>query len=392
MIRTGKAVLLALAAVAAMATVAQSALASAPTNDINTLAGSLFANPARYVAAGSAVVQQPQVSNVDATVAPTLAAIEPPFNGFPASGKSIFLASGEAAELYTSGLSDGQYYSTDTSHGGANDITTVKFAFNVPAGGDCVSFNYRIYTQESIPQSHFSEGLVAQLDASNFVVDSTTPKAEVTAPGDFAVVNGQLALISNLGSDFTNVDLSASSFAHASSVYTATSPVTAGAHALFLSTFDVGDWESDTGAQVSGFNVGTMANGTCGQLVPSTAFTFGKTTSKNGTASLGLVLPNPGTVTVYDANGPKVTVASVGAAKKKKKKVALIKKTVFTAPAAGPVTIKLKPTSAGKKLLKSKGKFKVKLAIAFKANEGTLVTTQHKTITVKAKKKKKHKH
>jgi hypothetical protein len=85
---------------------------------------------------------------------------------------------------------------------------------------------------------------------------------------------------------------------------------------------------------------------------PSNAFTFGKLklNKKNGTATLKVNVPAAGTLTALDA---------------KKKAPKRIKKATATASAAGVVTLKLKPTGAGKKMLKEKGKLQFKALVTF---------------------------
>lgn len=91
---------------------------------------------------------------------------------------------------------------------------------------------------------------------------------------------------------------------------------------------------------------------------PSNAFTFGKLklNKKNGTATLAVNVPGAGTLTAVDA---------------KKKAPKRIKRATATASAAGVVRLKLKPTGAGKKALKKKGKLKFKALVTFAPTGGT---------------------
>lgn len=94
---------------------------------------------------------------------------------------------------------------------------------------------------------------------------------------------------------------------------------------------------------------------------PANAFTFGKLklNKKNGTATLKVTVPGAGSLTAIDA---------------KKKAPKRIKKATATSTGAATVTLKLKPTNAGRKTLKSKGKLKFKALVSFTPSGGTAAT------------------
>jgi hypothetical protein len=119
--------------------------------------------------------------------------------------------------------------------------------------------------------------------------------------------------------------------------------------------------------------------------VPSNAFTFGKLklNKKKGTGELEVNVPNPGTLTALDAGS---TAKSASASKKKKKK-ALIKKASVTAAAPGVAKLNIKPTGAGKKKLRKKGKLAFKVNVTFTPTGGTAATQTFKG-KLKLKKKK----
>lgn len=100
-------------------------------------------------------------------------------------------------------------------------------------------------------------------------------------------------------------------------------------------------------------------------IVPSNVFSFGKLklNKKNGTATLKVNVPGAGTLTAVDA---------------KKKAPKRIKKVTATISAAGVATLKLKPTGAGKKALKNKGKVKFKALVTFTPTGGTAATQPFK--------------
>lgn len=100
-------------------------------------------------------------------------------------------------------------------------------------------------------------------------------------------------------------------------------------------------------------------------VLPSNAFTIGKLklNKKNGTATLKVTVAGAGILTAVDA---------------KRKAPKRIRKATVASAAAGTVTLKLKPTGAGKKTLKNKGKLKFKAQLSFTPTGGTASTQTFK--------------
>jgi hypothetical protein len=113
---------------------------------------------------------------------------------------------------------------------------------------------------------------------------------------------------------------------------------------------------------------------------------------QNGVTTLVVVVPSAGRLRVQQA-GASLAVASAKkkGKKKRKKKAALIKSVTLNPTKAGPVTVKIRPSKAGKKLLAKKGKFKVKVKITFTPKAGGKGLSFTKTIKMKGKKKSAHK-
>lgn len=111
---------------------------------------------------------------------------------------------------------------------------------------------------------------------------------------------------------------------------------------------------------------------------PLNAFTLGKLklNKRKGTGQLKVSLPGPGTVTAVDS----ITSASKSASpsKKRKKRQALIKNAAATVTAPGVATLNIKPTGAGRKTLRKKGKLAFKLNVTFTPTGGTAATQQFK--------------
>lgn len=98
---------------------------------------------------------------------------------------------------------------------------------------------------------------------------------------------------------------------------------------------------------------------------PSNAFSFGKLklNKKKGTATLKVNVPGAGTLTAVDA---------------KKKAPKRIKRVNAAAAGAGVVTLTLRATAAGKKVLAAKGKLKFKALVTFTPTGGTAATQPFK--------------
>lgn len=111
--------------------------------------------------------------------------------------------------------------------------------------------------------------------------------------------------------------------------------------------------------------------------IPSNAFSLGKLklNKKKGTGQLEVNVPGPGTLTSVDVNS---SAAKSASASKKKKKPVLIKKASVTVTAPGVAKLNLKPTGAGKKKLKEKGKLAFKVKVTFTPTGGTAATQTFK--------------
>jgi hypothetical protein len=100
---------------------------------------------------------------------------------------------------------------------------------------------------------------------------------------------------------------------------------------------------------------------------PNNVFKKGKLklNKSKGTGTLTLTVPGAGILQATDAAAAKK--ASASKAKKKKK---LVKPATLKPTKAGQVKVPLKPTGAGKKILKEKGKLKIKVSLSFTPTGG----------------------
>jgi hypothetical protein len=117
------------------------------------------------------------------------------------------------------------------------------------------------------------------------------------------------------------------------------------------------------------------------QIDPDNTFTVGAPTGgKKGTASVVVTVPNPGTLIAGSSNDS--SLATTAKKEKKKKVKPLLKAVSATAADAGPVTLTLTASKAGRKVLREKGKLKTTAKIAYTPTGGSAST---QTIKLKLK-------
>ena len=127
------------------------------------------------------------------------------------------------------------------------DVTVLAVDLDVPEEATCLRFDYRYATEEA-PQyvgTRFNDGFVAELDATTW---TTTGVSELEAPASFARTAGGLLLDTNTVHGAAARDLNAAwtTYDYATHLLRAATPITPGAHTLYLSIFDQGDRSYDS--------------------------------------------------------------------------------------------------------------------------------------------------
>jgi hypothetical protein len=116
------------------------------------------------------------------------------------------------------------------------------------------------------------------------------------------------------------------------------------------------------------------------QVDPSNVFTAGTPAIlKKGKATVVVTVPNPGAISGGSSNDAGLAAT---AKKKKKKAQPLLARSSATAADAGPVTLTLSASKAGRKLLRDKGKLKTTAKIVYTPTGGSAST---QTIQLKLK-------
>jgi hypothetical protein len=171
------------------------------------------------------------------------------------------------------------------------DVSVLKVDLNVPASTNCMTVDFRFLSEE-FPEfvgDTVNDAFVAELDTSNWTTDATT--AVVTAPNNFAFdPNGNPITINAAGvTSMTAAYADGTTYDGATPLLQASTPVTPGAHSLFLSIFDQGDGIYDSAVFLDNVRFRNLAPGSC---VAGTSAGHTLTVSTNGTGT-GTVTSSP---------------------------------------------------------------------------------------------------
>jgi hypothetical protein len=205
--------------------------------------------------------------------APTVALVSTPLLGMPTAGsKFVAFSSGFATHVemanqteYNDGVFEdaagAQVHNESDAvevEGGAHDLTVLHVAIDVPAGNNCLALDFRFLSQE-YPQyvGEYDDGFIVELDSNNWKIRAGN--ASFDAPANFATdaegnplsVNstGTLSLSPEgaVGSGFEGTT-GGEEFGGGTALLSAETPVSAGVHNLYFSSFDAGDHSLDSGA------------------------------------------------------------------------------------------------------------------------------------------------
>lgn len=198
-----------------------------------------------------------------------------PLAGFPRNGSGYgILSTGDANSASapndsesTSGYNEGGNVRGDTDY----DVTILKVDLNVPQGADCLSFDFKFLSEEfdEYIGSSYNDGFIAELDDSTWNTSGST----VSAPNNFASASGDEAPITVNNVGFAASSASAATgttYDGATNVLRASTPVTPGAHSLFLSIFDQADNVYDSAVFVDKLTAYAAGTGGCDTGVEAT--------------------------------------------------------------------------------------------------------------------------
>lgn len=217
------------------------------TSGANSLAQAVFDDGV----VGASFVYAPPANGVHA--------VATDLGGFPANGTGALLTTGDAR--WATEPDNWQSSGTD-AHGTrlingphTYDVSVLAIDIDVPDGGNCLSLNFRFYSEE-IPEfvrGAYNDGFIAELDRTTWSAQGTT----ITAPDNFAFdQNGNLVSVNTSGAlGMARQDAIGTTYDAATPIMVARTPVTPGRHTLYLSIFDQYDQFYDSAVLVDNARV-----------------------------------------------------------------------------------------------------------------------------------------
>lgn len=171
--------------------------------------------------------------------------------GFPTSGNTFtILTSGDARIADDPNDDTGSGENNDFNlleRGDANDPVTLAIPVEVPAGTNCLSFDYKFLSEE-FPEyvtAGYNDRFFAELDGTSW----TSAADAFTAPLDFATSKGDAVSVDTVGpTTVTDLAAAGTTYDGATEVLTTKATVAPGPHTLYLSITDSGDYVLDSAA------------------------------------------------------------------------------------------------------------------------------------------------
>jgi hypothetical protein len=176
--------------------------------------------------------------------------------GFPTAGDDYAILStgeiGTVASQFSAGYLGSTQFPSQTSpeptaRGVARDWTVLKLDVDVPAGANCLAFDFRFLSEE-YPQyvgSTYNDAFVAEVDANSWSVLSG---GALVRPNDFAASPlGEPISVNGVGpTEMVAAEAGGTYFNAATHLLTARTLITPGAHSVYLSIFDASDKKYDS--------------------------------------------------------------------------------------------------------------------------------------------------
>jgi hypothetical protein len=298
-----------------------------------------------------------------------------PLAGFPTAGGTFtILTTGDVAlaDDPNDSESSGASLSYDPpGRGDANDPTTLGVSFNVSPNSNCLNFDYKFFSEE-FPEfvgSSFNDRFIAELDATNWTAAGQTS----TAPLDFAARGTQISINSIGPTAVSPTNAAGTTYDAASATVTTKTPVTPGAHTLYLSIFDASDHIYDSAVFIDNLRFTNVPpiqcrppdifGGAVGVKLPNSA------QFKNGKVVIPITCLLPPQATI-NCDGVIQLLAGSNALQRaavisKKKKVG---KKKYSVPPGQTLKVKVKLKKKAKKALLKKGQLKVKAKVRNTSN------------------------
>lgn len=193
--------------------------------------------------------------------------------GFPRDGATFaILSSGLVSDVDQPGIFADTALNGSTVRGDSDlDVTILKVDLAVPQGSNCLTFDFRFLSEE-FPRyvgSSYNDAFIAELDTSTW----TTSGSVITAPDNFAFdSDGNVVSINSTGLGGMTPEAGAGTpfdgglgggsneDGAATTLLTASTTVTPGAHSVYFSIFDQGDQALDSAVFLDNLIVGFTPN------------------------------------------------------------------------------------------------------------------------------------
>jgi uncharacterized repeat protein (TIGR01451 family) len=221
---------------------------------------------------GASFVTQPPTLNTANAVSDTHLTV------FPTDGSTYgILTTGSSAAVENPGVFASTSLNGPSVRGNTDfDVTILKIDLQVPANNNCLTLNFQFFSEE-FPQfvgRNFNDAFIAELDNSTWATSGSVISAPnnfaFDANGDVVSVNSsgvtQMAPANALGTAFDGgltPGGAGDSNGAATTLLSASTPITAGSHSLYLSIFDQGDRILDSAVFLDDLVLGVVEQGAC---------------------------------------------------------------------------------------------------------------------------------
>jgi len=232
---------------------------------------------------------------------------------FPTHGTTFgILSSGQASQAANSQsffASTDLGSSTDNLRGNSDrDASILKVDLNVPDGSNCLSVDFRFLSEEypDYVGGSYNDAFIAELDTSTW----TTSGSSISSPDNFAFgPSNQVISINSLGfASMSAGEASGTAYGGATPLLRASSPVTSGAHSVYLSIFDQGDSIYDSAVFLDNLELFTAPQGECQEGAELVAPSVEKTADDPTSAPEG---SNGYTITVENPNDEAISLSQI---------------------------------------------------------------------------------
>lgn len=217
--------------------------------------------------------------------------------GFPTSGDSYTILStgeiGTVASQFSPTYKGSTSFPSQASpapatRGVARDWSVLKLDVEVPDTVNCLAFDFRFMSEE-YPQfigSKYNDAFVAEVDSNNWSVQSD---GSLVRPNDFAASPlGEPISVNGVGpTEMTPQEAAGTYFNAATRLLTARTPISPGAHSIYLSIFDASDKKYDSAVLLDNLRFVRLAPSACRPLTtqPGVPLTVAKAGSGGGTVT-----------------------------------------------------------------------------------------------------------